>query len=311
MGKCLGIILVLISLVTLAYGSSGDQQPVFVNCVDVCEQSICGTNPTLPLILRITRWSCLDNCKYNCMRQATEAAVERGEEIVQYYGKWPFIRLFGLQEPASVLFSVLNGWAHWHHWRRIQTRVPDQYFLKPFYFGYALLGMNAWLCSSIFHSRDNSVTEKLDYFSAALTILYGLYMAILRITHTVSRRKQMIIGIAHMIPFIFHISYLSFYNFDYDYNMKANVCIGMLHNLAWIFLAIRSPNHPYRWRPVVSASLVTSAMMLELFDFPPLFMVLDAHSLWHAATIPIIFYWYTFLIEDAYWDSSCVHPKLG
>lgn len=41
------------------------------------------------------------------------------------------------------------------------------------------------------------------------------------------------------------------------------------------------------------------AMMLELLDFAPFGRVIDAHSLWHAATIPIALGWWTFLCNDA------------
>lgn len=41
------------------------------------------------------------------------------------------------------------------------------------------------------------------------------------------------------------------------------------------------------------------AMMLELLDFAPFARVVDAHSLWHAATIPIALGWWTFLCNDA------------
>ena len=39
--------------------------------------------------------------------------------------------------------------------------------------------------------------------------------------------------------------------------------------------------------------------MLELFDFPPWWRVVDAHSLWHLATAPLAVLWYDFLINDA------------
>jgi len=41
------------------------------------------------------------------------------------------------------------------------------------------------------------------------------------------------------------------------------------------------------------------AMSLELLDFPPLADALDAHALWHAATILPTVYWYRFLVLDA------------
>lgn len=34
-----------------------------------------------------------------------------GRRMVQFNGKWPFYRFMGMQEPASVLFSLLNMFA--------------------------------------------------------------------------------------------------------------------------------------------------------------------------------------------------------
>jgi hypothetical protein len=46
---------------------------------------------------------------------------------------------------------------------------------------YGLVSINAWICSTIFHSRDIALTEKLDYFSAFSIVVYGLLAFILRI----------------------------------------------------------------------------------------------------------------------------------
>ena len=48
--------------------------------------------------------------------------------------------------------------------------------------------------------------------------------------------------------------------------------------------------------------LLSMATGLEVLDFSPIFRVFDAHSLWHAATIPITFVYYDFLIADAVWE---------
>jgi hypothetical protein len=45
--------------------------------------------------------------------------------------------------------------------------------------------------------------------------------------------------------------------------------------------------------------LTMAATALELFDFPPWFGVIDAHSLWHLATAPIAVVWYDFILEDS------------
>lgn len=45
--------------------------------------------------------------------------------------------------------------------------------------------------------------------------------------------------------------------------------------------------------------MTMTAMGFELLDFPPIGRILDAHALWHAATVPVTEFWYGFLIEDA------------
>jgi hypothetical protein len=40
-------------------------------------------------------------------------------------------------------------------------------------------------------------------------------------------------------------------------------------------------------------------MLLEIFDFPPVWGIFDAHSIWHAATLPITYLWWSFIKDDA------------
>ncbi|KAG5463414.1 MAG: Per1-like-domain-containing protein [Olpidium bornovanus] len=62
--------------------------------------------------------------------------------------------------------------------------------------------------------------------------------------------------------------------------------------------------------PLLAVLALTCAMSLEIFDFPPLYGALDAHALWHAASIPVIPYWYRFLVRDARWESRLLRPHL-
>lgn len=47
-------------------------------------------------------WSCLDQCKYVCMQTISQKRLRDNLSVYKYYGHWPFIRYFGLEEPASV-----------------------------------------------------------------------------------------------------------------------------------------------------------------------------------------------------------------
>ncbi|KAI9145270.1 Per1-like-domain-containing protein [Paraphysoderma sedebokerense] len=320
--------LILVCHILPVSSSTGDRQSIFLKCLSKCNHSNCyRPNPEpLPISLQLFFWSCEDNCKYTCMHSIVSSSIEFDEPIHQYYGKWPFYRLLGIQEPASVLFSFLNGYMHYIHYRRIKSDIPDSYILRPYYIGYLISNMNTWLWSAVFHTRDTYWTEKLDYFSAAFGILYSCFVSILRIwffdsssarsnppSSTSTRIIPIMFIFVVLVPFTLHVSYLlSLPRFDYTYNMIFNGGIGACHNLLWLVWGARNwKKRPYAWRVVACSLGISIAMGLEIFDFPPWWLTLDAHSLWHAATIPLIRLWYSFLIRDAVWESSESIPSLG
>lgn len=239
------------------------------------------------------------------MQAVTDKAIEEGLPVYQYYGKWPFYRCFGIQEPASVLFSIGNGLVHAYYFRQIQKQVPSSYFFKGFMLLYTIIGMNAWLWSTIFHSRDTKFTELMDYFSAGLLVLYSLYYAILRVYRLTQGLIIQALGVLFICLFVAHVGYLIIVTFDYVYNMYANVIVGGCQIAVWVgwFLVQTAQQTPaarshYAHLAVISGIGVSLAMCLELFDFPPLFRVFDAHSLWHLSTIPLSIVWYKFLMQD-------------
>ena len=59
----------ILALTCLSYASSGDRAREYVDCVASCGARICGVSyPSLPLALRLTRWTCNDDCKYQWVR---------------------------------------------------------------------------------------------------------------------------------------------------------------------------------------------------------------------------------------------------
>ncbi|KIJ63364.1 hypothetical protein HYDPIDRAFT_92761 [Hydnomerulius pinastri MD-312] len=313
-------------LITAVLASSGDRSHHFQNCVSTCYGDHCHPWTTLPLDLRFTRWTCTDDCKYNCMHMLTDKAVQTGADIQQYFGKWPFWRFLGMQEPASVAFSLWNMWFHLQGARQIRRRIPSTHPLRPYYLTWAYVSMNAWVWSAVFHTRDLPRTEKLDYFSAALAILYALYYTVVRMfnlysgglenTHKLDGdqrpRMRLVWSSLCIIAYLAHITYLSILpRFDYSYNMAFNLVLGLGHNLLWLLYSLpvsflhRYPYAPKTYRPPfaykagIFVFLTTAATALELFDFPPLWRILDAHALWHLSTAPIAKFWYEFLIEDS------------
>ncbi|KAJ1983468.1 hypothetical protein H4R34_001265 [Dimargaris verticillata] len=335
------VVCIIVSLAVVEVGgSSGDRLPAFRTCCQTCETDVCQSGDpaqaTLPMSLRLFFWTCPQNCQYECMQRITDLARKAAEDgkphvIHQYFGKWPFSRFLGIQEPASVVFSVLNGYAHWSHWQAIQDKVPPAYFMKPWYLAYVVISVNTWVWSTVFHIRDFGWTEKMDYFSAGFSVLFMLLMALVRIfrlqpgsssSSGIGDGKNTVVAgrpspvlkpliALHLVAFIAHITYLSLWRFDYAYNMMANVVVGICANIAWtIWSYCNRRTHPLAWRPTICVMLISAAMSLELFDFPPWAGILDAHSLWHASTVPIIYLFYNFLIRDAQWDYKMTRLKL-
>lgn len=163
------------------------------------------------------------------------------------------------------------------------------------------LGLATWTASCIFHARDFPLTEKLDYFAAAASVMYGLYYAPIRIfrlddkSNPVNGSLVRLWTLLCVSLYLAHISYLSFWRFDYTYNMAANVAVGVVQNLLWTWFSVsryaRSKRAWTIWPGLIVAWIVL-AMSLELFDFPPWRGMVDAHSLWHLGTVGPTIWWY-------------------
>ncbi|KAJ3566103.1 hypothetical protein NP233_g7214 [Leucocoprinus birnbaumii] len=196
--------------------------------------------------------------------------------------------------------------------------------MRFYYLTWSLTSINAWIWSSVFHTRDLPITEKMDYFSAALAILYAFYYTTIRLFHlysspyklTQASRGWKFYALTWLcsLAFLGHVTYLtSLPRFDYTYNMAFNLIVGLAHNILWTLYSLpsslsilrRFPSRSRSYRPSFSTKagifvlLTTGATALELFDFPPWALIIDAHSLWHLVTAPIAYYWYNFLVNDS------------
>ena len=144
--------LIILTYTSSVLASAGDRSDSFQNCIPICLDHFKG-QCEIPLLFRLAQWTCTDECKYQCMWFLTDDAVKQQQPIVQYYGKWPFIRYAGMQEPASVAFSVLNLIAHVEGARIVSKRVPQDHPMRPYYLTWSYISINAWFWSSVFHSR--------------------------------------------------------------------------------------------------------------------------------------------------------------
>ena len=214
----LGLTLSMLAVSSLA--SVGDRSWAYKDCRAQCAAHGC---PPLPLALRLTRWSCEADCAYICTQALTDIAHDPAVKsldglpvgkTVQFHGKWPFRRLLGMQEPASVLFSVLNGAVHARWFGRLRRRLPPRTAYREAYLVLPIMGVVGWAFSAIFHTRDTPVTERLDYFSAAASLLFTLYLAALRLFGP-GRTAAAVLGVVALAALSAHCAYLTFWRFDY------------------------------------------------------------------------------------------------
>ncbi|KAI9821380.1 MAG: hypothetical protein M1832_003387 [Thelocarpon impressellum] len=282
----------------------------FDDAVEYGQQVLDVTPDPEALHLRLLLWTCPSECDHVCQHITTDRRVSQGlpDAVLQYHGKWPFKRLLGIQEPASVLFSLLNLLAHQHGLARIRAAIPASYPLRRYYVAFGYFGLASWVFSMIFHTRDFGITEKADYFAAGASVLYGFFYSPVRIFRldAPSRRGLLRLWTAVCLClYTFHVSYLALWRWDYTYNMAANVAIGAAQNLLWSWFSVsRYASLKQGWAawPGLIVAWIVLAMSLELLDFAPLGGVLDAHSLWHLGTVGPTIWWYSFLIRDAHQD---------
>ncbi|KAL2295285.1 hypothetical protein Nmel_018448 [Mimus melanotis] len=306
-----------------ARGSQGDREPLYRECLSRCERQNCSGaalrhfRARQPLYMGLTGWTCRDECKYECMWLTVRLYQQGGHRVPQFHGKvsggswggwgrgpavpadppvpsqWPFSRFLFFQEPASAFASFLNGLASLVMLLRYRAAVPPAAPTYPTCVAFAWVSLNAWFWSTVFHTRDTALTEKLDYFCASAVVLHSVYLCCVR---TLGLQRPALISIFRAFLLLFlagHISYLSLVRFDYGYNLVANAAAGMLTVAWWLRWCLRQGRRlPHVWKCAAAVLLLQALALLELLDFPPLLWVLDAHALWHIGTIPlnVLFY---------------------
>jgi len=166
---------------------------------------------------------------------------------------------------------------------------------------YALFGMNAWVWSTVFHARDWRSTELLDYLCSDLFVIFTLVTTIVK----VFRLKSLfsILGVVTVLGgfFLYHLHYMLYVLFDYWYNTLVAIVVGAFETLLW-FGWVAYYRRPYSWKIVLSHIGMWIASSMEIWDFPPYLGIFDAHSLWHASTVPLCYLLYSFIIDDALYE---------
>ncbi len=236
--------------------------------------------------------TCLDECNYRCMWPTVDFYIEVWKFKPQFFGKWPFIRILGIQEPLSTIGSLGNLLAHVYMLNKMRKRTKRQTPFKNIWYLFGFFSINAWLWSTVFHANDTYFTEKMDYFSAFSLIMfqfYAFFFRLLKLKKNIFTQLALnMITIYCVYFFCSHIYYLNFIKFDYEYNLNVNLLLGVLNSICWIiwsFFQYFFFKKKYVWRCVICIVLVNFSLPLEVLEFAPIWWTIDAHSLWHLCTI--------------------------
>jgi hypothetical protein len=315
--------------------------------------------------------------------------------VVKYHGKWPFTRVLGMQEVASVLFSLANMAAHIHCLLRFASllrrlaagsspagsrggrrssasgpatdgkhslrgsddsaaitgggyslgrpgspqravfskqpagprcsgsaaasrlgtasavgaggstrpslaQLRAAYPFYPLWLAYAATAIAAWAASAAFHARDVKLTERTDYLLADALVLFGLLVAGARALGWTCWRQWAVLAVVGGGAFAYHAHRMLYVLFDYGWNVTLCIGVGIAQTITWAAWAARV-RHPGRRQLYTFLLLLNAATLLEVLDFPPLLGLLDAHAAWHAATVPLTYRFWAFVMGDAQW----------
>uniref|UniRef100_A0A7E4UVJ2 Post-GPI attachment to proteins factor 3 n=1 Tax=Panagrellus redivivus TaxID=6233 RepID=A0A7E4UVJ2_PANRE len=312
------IFLALLSvLLPVAYGSQGDSFAFFQDCATFCRRD--HDCPEFKFGYAWTTSPCFQ-CRQNCVFETVRTFEAYGWPIPQFFGKWPFASIafdigplpIVIQEPASVVFSLLNLWAVTVLHQKINDDIDDDYRLKGVWLNYARIGYLVWIASAVFHARDFWLTEYLDYFAACGVVFYAFFAAVsftLPVLQSNIKAIKIWLTFAALLlgTYLFHVASLLL-SMDYGHNMTLCIGLSIITAVIYTLWAVREILQG-RNRPSITIlfkilGVGLGAALFEVLDFPPIFWTFDAHSLFHAATIPTPLLLAQFAIAEADYEAK-------
>merc|ERR1712098_593802 len=126
-------------------------------------------------------------------------------------------------------------------------------------------------CATLFHTVDIQLTEYLDYFTAMLATLYGIYSFSIRIFE-VRRPSTMYLMVTPLLGYyLFHIVRMVAIRFSYGYNMRATIGMIVIQSTIsgmWSLRQWQLGHSHVKWLLMGQFALF-AICSLEVFDYPP------------------------------------------
>jgi hypothetical protein len=293
-------VIIASSMLLKSEASQGDLDPKYISCTRNCNLSICKSSEISKFGTGFPYWHCEDDCNYDCMQSITLIRSEKGYGPLKYYGHWPFLRIYGMEEPASVIFSILNSVPYFMILGRTligmlrkDNRVQDKngveiktHFMHNWLVLYYFVSINCWLTSAYYHARKTDSASLVDFASALLFLGYSWWLAIRRIWGVCANGKLVgLVFITGGMLFSYQVNRMSAGLVTFDQHMYVSISIAILNVLTWFSWVLFSSekqegNTNYRYLCLLCQLWFSLAALLELYDFPAIYGLFDAHSLW-------------------------------
>lgn len=216
-------------------------------------------------------------------------------------------KIWGIEEPASVLFSTIGCIGSiislaYYTWLVHKNRKPwAEYDFKICYYVPTLDILAVNLTSMCFHTKETWLNEKLDYAAAILVPFLILPAGIVRGLEITQRSKQALVFGISLAGFTWHEYEMLAVLFDYGRHMKLGAVLTVLMAavwFAWSATQLYKKKNPHsKWMLYSIASIIVLSPF-EIRDFIPIWGFFDAHSLWHASINIISFSFWMFSIND-------------
>lgn len=229
------------------------------------------------------------------------ASVVAGINSMKHNGRYPFIPLFGCTEFFAALFSVFNLIAHLYCFRHyIQPNIKKSPFAKILWTQHVLICCS-WIASTIFHTNDVYSTRCLDYLFAHGTLLFCLYYSFARTMFRYKKLYYKALSTVFRVLIVYefcHMYYMLKINFNYNYSKISCIIIIICHLMLWTLQFFYHRNKPHAKNIIIYQVIVVIGAFIEVYDFPPIYYLVDSHAIWHLITAIAAPFFYKFHAGD-------------
>lgn len=286
--------------------------------------------PKSEILDEICSAQCQASISWNCTQRFLQKG---GTRVVKFGGRWPFRPLGFIVEPASALAALtscflqlfflnkyLRTFSHLMSTREAFSENGHLFSERRKMVGAHLLWIVTFFSAFLFHTVDITLTERMDYLSVMITLLYNSSISVNRFlsdllpekdnrassTSEHSRRPlrrlfSTLIYLAFALFAFSHVYFMLYIKFDYSYNMKVAIGCLLLFSSAWCLWSLRNlRTHPAAKLHLIGHPLLLLFGALEIFDFPPVWGVFDGHALWHFLLNIVLYILHSFSISDLY-----------